>query len=442
MPVIQLRDQPHQLKQGQTRLGSGPDADVRVSDDPSLGVQALLDVGAGDQVVIRRARADSVVKVNGVALGAEPTPLIHGDKVEIGGAEFLFSDDKKGGATQYVSGAEVAAMAAKRTGPARATTGTGGRLVSLVDGKEYTIADAGLSIGREAGNDVVVAQGEVSRKHASIAPGNSGYVLTDHSANGVFVNGERVEGTRLLARADVIRVGGEEFRFYADVAPSPSSAVARPAPPPPQPPPPPPPPAVQPAPITQEPLGADLSAAPVEDTRPVLATLDFEVGAEQGRSENIRGPLTNIGRGSHNDVVIADRSVSDSHAKLLRRDDGWYLADAGSTNGTFVGSSRITSERRLDGSPDIKFGTVIVRFRPAAGAGEPVHGTRPIAAVPRPPAPSAPPAAAARPAPRSATPPVSRPATPPRAAKRGVPAWVWILVVLAVAAGVAYFLKG
>ncbi|MGH7667851.1 MAG: FHA domain-containing protein, partial [Gemmatimonadaceae bacterium] len=212
MPVIQLHDEQYPLKQGQTRLGGGPAADVRVSDDLSLGVQALLELGADDRAVLRRVGTGGHVQVNWVPLGAEPTPLMHGDKLVIGGVELLFSDEDKGGATQYVAAAEIAAIAAKRSGPARATTATGGRLISLVDGKEYTIAEIGIVIGRDAASDVVVAESEVSRHHCRIAPAEAGYVLTDESTNGVLVNGERVEGTRLLARSDVIRVGTEEFR--------------------------------------------------------------------------------------------------------------------------------------------------------------------------------------------------------------------------------------
>jgi len=229
MPVIQVHDKQHALKPGQTRVGAGPGVDVSVSDDASLGLQAVLELGGNNQVVIRRARDGATVRVNGVALGVEPTPLIHGDKVDVGGTEILFSEDKKVGATQFVSAGDVAAIASKRSGPARATATTGGRLVSLVDGKEYQIPKEGITFGREAGSDVVVAQPEVSRKHASIAPDESGYVLTDHSTNGIWVNGTRVQGSVVLARADVVRVGSEEFRFYADVAPISKTPVAAPA---------------------------------------------------------------------------------------------------------------------------------------------------------------------------------------------------------------------
>lgn len=222
MPVIQVNDKQHTLKQGQTRLGGGPGVDVAVSADEALGLQAVLEVGGDNRAIIRRAREGAQVKVNGVMLGVEPTPLMHGDKIDVGGNDVLFSEDKKVGATAFISASDIAgiaAMNAKRSGPARATSNTGGRLVSLVDGKEYAIPNAGAFFGREAGSDIVVAQPEVSRRHASITPGDSGYVLQDLSTNGVWVNGTRVQGSHVLARADVVRVGSEEFRFYADVAP-------------------------------------------------------------------------------------------------------------------------------------------------------------------------------------------------------------------------------
>jgi hypothetical protein len=218
MPVLQLNDQQFPLQAGTTRVGAGGGADVSLPGDPGLGVQAIIDRTSDKTATVRRASPTAQVRVNGVLLGAEPMPLMHGDKVEIVGLEVRFADDAKGGATQFVSASEIAAMAGtKRSGVARPTTASGGRLVSLVDGKEYTVLAAGIVLGRDASCDVVVAQNEVSRRHAEIAPTEQGYVVRDMSANGVFVNGERVQGSQRLARSDVVRVGGEEFRFYADL---------------------------------------------------------------------------------------------------------------------------------------------------------------------------------------------------------------------------------
>ena len=49
----------------------------------------------------------------------------------------------------------------------------------------------------------------------------------DLSVNGTYVNGERVGRQHLLARADVIRIGHDEFRFYADARPAPAPMPAR-----------------------------------------------------------------------------------------------------------------------------------------------------------------------------------------------------------------------
>ena len=48
-----------------------------------------------------------------------------------------------------------------------------------------------------------------------------------------------------------------------------------------------------------------------------------------------------IGRDSSNDVVIEHPSVSARHAKIRQRTDGVFIADLGSTNGTFVNEDKI-----------------------------------------------------------------------------------------------------
>ncbi|MFN2564019.1 MAG: FHA domain-containing protein [Gemmatimonadaceae bacterium] len=220
MPVIQVNNQRYSLKVGTTLVGAGNDADVPVPAHEALGVQAVVEVAPDQSASIRRASPSAVVRVNGVALGIEPTPLLHGDRVEVAGHEMLFAEDHRAGATQFLQTHETAPTAPHFASPDVATSATGGRLVSLVHGREYPIPPTGIVIGRDAGCDVVVPQPEVSRRHAEIVPAQSGYVLTDLSTNGVFVNGERVKYSVLLGRGDVIRLGSDEFRFHADAAPA------------------------------------------------------------------------------------------------------------------------------------------------------------------------------------------------------------------------------
>ncbi|HJR65533.1 MAG TPA: FHA domain-containing protein, partial [Gemmatimonadaceae bacterium] len=215
MPYLQLDGQRITLEIGEVTIGSGQGAGVRVTGAGEA--TAILRVGPDLQSSVRRV-GESTVRVNGVQLGAEPTPLIHGDKIEVGEAELFFGDDRMAGSTQYISSANLP----QRPGgapvrAARRTQASGGRLVSLVAGREYAVPVGGIVIGRDASCDVVVPTSEVSRRHAEIAPSNEGYVLKDTSTNGVFVNGERVSVTQSLGRGDIVRVGNEDFRFYADL---------------------------------------------------------------------------------------------------------------------------------------------------------------------------------------------------------------------------------
>jgi pSer/pThr/pTyr-binding forkhead associated (FHA) protein len=419
MPVIKVNDQQFSLRPGPNRLGAGEGVDVAVGDRSELGVQAIVEVAGDSSAVIRRA-GEAAVRVNGIPL-VDPTPLMHGDRLEIAGREAFYTDDAKAGSTRFVSATDAADAAAKRAGPARATADTGGRLVSLVDGKEYAIPAAGITIGRDAASGVVVAQNEVSRKHAEVRPVGGGYEIRDYSANGVYVNGARVESAMVLSRADVIRIGTEEFRFYADV---PAPRVAAPTPPLSA--------AGVAAPATAPSFGAPVQAAGAATERPVLGTLEIvNEGPTHGARFEIRVPLAHIGRGAHNDIVVKDESVSDTHAKLQRRDDGWYVCDVGSTNGTYVGGQRIANERRLDGAPDLRFGGVKMVFRPLDAPGDTHKGTRAIAGIDRsklrPPTP-------AEPAPQQAVP------VPPTVHRASVPGWIWGIVVLALVAAVAFFM--
>lgn len=439
MPVLQLNDQQFPLQAGTTRVGSGGEADVPLPADPGLGIQAIIDRTGQGPMTIRRAAPTASVRVNGVLLGAEPTPLMHGDKVEIAGVELRYADDAKAGATQFVSASEIATLVgARRAGAARPTAASGGRVVSLVDGKEYTVPSRGLVFGRDASCDVVVAENEVSRRHAEIAPGEQGYVLRDISANGVFVNGERVKGSQPLVRSDVVRIGKEEFRFHADLlaaAPVPAAPAEAPAAPAPSPP--------AAAPVAGPPRSSEaervaMMSAPTplaqpayEDPRPVLARLEtLNAGPTKGTTFVLRTPLAHVGRGAHNDVRLVDESVSETHAKLQRREDGWYVVDMDSTNGTYVAGTRIKGERRLDGSPDLRFGGIKMRFTStdAAGAAAPSaepKGTRAIASVERPKRASAAP---------------ERPE--PAAASGGRSALLWLVLLVAIAVVGFFVLQG
>jgi pSer/pThr/pTyr-binding forkhead associated (FHA) protein len=181
------------------------------------------------------------------------------------------------------------------------------------------------------------------------------------------------------------------------------------------------------------PVPPTIPQAPTEaargDERPPLATLEIvSEGSLKGTRFDIRVPLTHVGRGAHNDVVLADDSVSDSHAKLQKREAGWYVVDMGSTNGTWVGGQRIAGESALGAHTSVRFGKIRATFEPVAEPREGAGGTRVIAGLS---------ADQVRKMSREAE--IVAPPEPP--AKSGVPAWVWVLVLVLVAAGAFFILK-
>ena len=437
MALLELGGKRFTIPVGEVTLGSDASCAILLSGAAVLPRHALLQGQADGQVIIRKVSPAADVLINGVRLGAEPTPLLHGDKVEVGGHELTFVDERRSGSTQFVKAFTPGTAAGPATAGVKppAIGVTGGRVVSLTDGREYVIAAASLVFGREAGCDVVVAGKDVSRRHAEIVQTPKGYLLVDTSTNGTFVNEERVEGQRILARTDVIRLGDEQFRFYADAAP----ATAAPPPPPglaaspPQAAHPP----SAPSPGTQ-PVGGSGQAAPPPGagdrlrhtvhgleayvppsprsaTGGSLASFLVRSGGLAGQRLSVKAPVVNIGRADYNDLVVPDPSVSTSHAKLQRREGVWVLVDLDSTNGTFVDGEQVKGEAPLAPGATVRLGDVQLVFEPsddalsiAKGGGTQMLRTPHSTALNVPPRPASPPS-------QPPASPISRPSPAPPA---------------------------
>jgi pSer/pThr/pTyr-binding forkhead associated (FHA) protein len=409
MAFLELAGQRLAIRPGESVIGSDAAAAIRLTGRGVLPRHALLQVAADGQVVIRRADDGADIRINGVRLGPQPTPLLHGDKIELGPHELLFVDERRSGSTQYIQAMTPgAAGPAGRPGTRKPTAGTGGRVVSLTDGREYFV-ERSLVIGRDASCDVVVTSKDVSRRHAEILPTPTGYVVVDSSTNGTFVNGQRVSGQMVLARADVIRVGTSEFRFYADSASSatPAPGAGEPAAAAPgavrrladtlmgvrgiKPPPgaagAPPAPAAAPPVAPVAPAAPPAAAAPAAPAAPAaapgpaprasgsgaLAFLVIRSGMLKGQRLAIKTPVANVGRADYNDVVLPDDSVSTVHAKFQRREGIWVLVDLDSTNGSFVDGEKVAGEAPLAPGALLRFGEVRAFFEPA-DQDEPVKG--------------------------------------------------------------------
>ena len=146
-------------------------------------------------------------------------------------------------------------------------------------------------------------------------------------------------------------------------------------------------------------------------------------GALRGRRLPITEATVNIGRAEYNDLVIADPSVSTTHAKLQRKDDVWVLTDLGSTNGTQVEGEPVTGETALTPGTTIRFGDVAALFEPHDAPRSGAKRGVTAAAAPEPEKDEVRPPEAPRPAARR---PIRAAAPKPS----GPPTWLFVLIVV------------
>ncbi len=62
---------------------------------------------------------------------------------------------------------------------------------------------------------------------------------------------------------------------------------------------------------------------------------------ESGREVPVDKDVFTIGAGSQNDLIITDEAASRRHCEIHQREDGFFLRDLGSTNGTMVQGVRV-----------------------------------------------------------------------------------------------------
>lgn len=86
--------------------------------------------------------------------------------------------------------------------------------------QRFILSEEQTNIGRSAGNEVVIVDPEVSRRHARITRRTADFALEDlGSTNGTFLNGHRVTHLTILQDGDVIDLGDSiSLRFVTTVA--------------------------------------------------------------------------------------------------------------------------------------------------------------------------------------------------------------------------------
>ena len=90
-----------------------------------------------------------------------------------------------------------------------------------IPGQIFELNKGQITIGRELGNDIVINDPEVSRKHARLLLQGDHFRIEDlGSTNGTFVNGQRLTAPHLLAFGEIINLGESIILVYEPVQPS------------------------------------------------------------------------------------------------------------------------------------------------------------------------------------------------------------------------------
>jgi tetratricopeptide (TPR) repeat protein len=88
-------------------------------------------------------------------------------------------------------------------------------------------------------------------------------------------------------------------------------------------------------------------------------------GADRGKTFQLTGQESRIGRGADQDIVLSDIAVSRRHIVIHREGLNYKLQDLGSGNGTLVNGQRVTVHYLKDGDV-IECGQTVMRFDHAA----------------------------------------------------------------------------
>ena len=88
----------------------------------------------------------------------------------------------------------------------------------------------------------------------------------------------------------------------------------------------------------------------------------LEPASVRGQVHTVDSEVT-VGRaGGCGIVLVDDTYVSSVHARVFWRDNDVYVEDLGSTNGTFVNGTRISSPTRVKRGDRIQFGQSVAEL--------------------------------------------------------------------------------
>ena len=86
-------------------------------------------------------------------------------------------------------------------------------------------------------------------------------------------------------------------------------------------------------------------------------------GSNAGETVSLSGETITLGRGGDSTIRLDDDYVSTRHARFVTNGEEWFIEDMGSTNGTYIGSTRVTRATAITTGTAVRLGKTVVELR-------------------------------------------------------------------------------
>ena len=86
-------------------------------------------------------------------------------------------------------------------------------------------------------------------------------------------------------------------------------------------------------------------------------------GALSGTTVRLGDQPVTLGRSQDSTIVLDDDYVSGRHARFFPRDGQWFVEDVGSTNGTYLDRTKVTTATPVKIGMPVRIGKTVVELR-------------------------------------------------------------------------------
>ena len=289
------------LRPGVTSIGRAENNDIVMEDTTISRRHARISYREG-QYFIEDEGSVSGTLVEGA--GATQTPLTPGATLKLGGTEMVFTQAEPTSDSRTMSDTGIRPQAPGETVVMEQPRGVMAWLAVTAGpqkGSTYQLKAGDNTIGRDTGNDLMIEDSSVSRRHTMIKVKDGEFLLVDLGSRGGTKVGENTLKGKVVRPGKVISVGQTRLSLVKVESGEPS-----------------------PQPVSN--AGETIIHQPDSSTGGILVA---QSGPDAGKSFPLAQGDNLIGRDLDSAVLLTDETVSRRHALIRREDNRFVVFDLG-----------------------------------------------------------------------------------------------------------------